>query len=189
MGRPIAGLTAVGAVAIITVLYLAAAHRRGEGVQLAERGDLSTIALASAFAAGLAVAVADGPVAGSRSADPRLVAVGVTLLVAGSAVRIVARRQLARSFSVRLRTTSDQVLVTTGLYGRVRHPAYFGSLLVAVGLALALSSWLGAVLMLCGCFGALLFRIRREEALLTARFGREYEAYASRTKRLIPGVF
>ena len=35
----------------------------------------------------------------------------------------------------------------------------------------------------------LVARIRAEETLLRAHFGREYEAYCSRTSRLIPGLY
>ena len=38
---------------------------------------------------------------------------------------------------------------------------------------------------------ALLYALRtgREEAMMRSAFGAEYEAYAERTKRLLPGVF
>jgi protein-S-isoprenylcysteine O-methyltransferase Ste14 len=35
----------------------------------------------------------------------------------------------------------------------------------------------------------LLARIRAEETLLRTQFGGEYEAYCTRTSRLIPGVY
>lgn len=180
---------AVGGIAILTAVYLAAVHRRRETVQAAEGGDLSAIALAAAFAVGLAVALVDGPVAGSRTFSRWLGAIGGLLLVIGMSLRIAARRALSRFFSARLRTTEDQALITTGLYGHMRHPAYLGSLLVAIGLALMLGSWIGALVMWAGCAVALLVRIRREEALLRARFGQEFDEYARHTKRLIPGVF
>jgi protein-S-isoprenylcysteine O-methyltransferase Ste14 len=35
----------------------------------------------------------------------------------------------------------------------------------------------------------LIARIHAEEALLRAQFGSEYEAYCSRSRRLIPGIY
>lgn len=45
-------------------------------------------------------------------------------LAAYVVLRIVSVRQLGRSYSVNLGVRPDQTLVTTGLYGIVRHPGY-----------------------------------------------------------------
>jgi len=39
------------------------------------------------------------------------------------------------------------------------------------------------------CFIAYIYRIQSEEAMLVARFGKEYEEYVRRTKRLIPYLY
>ena len=58
----------------------------------------------------------------------------------------------------------------------------------ALGWALAFRSGVG-VLLAALLIPPLLARIRAEEALLHAHFGPEYDAYRSRTWRLIPGIF
>ena len=45
----------------------------------------------------------------------------------------------------------DQKVVSTGLYGLVRHPMYFGGLLMMLGIPLALDSYWGLVVLLPCC--------------------------------------
>jgi protein-S-isoprenylcysteine O-methyltransferase Ste14 len=70
----------------------------------------------------------------------------------------------------------------------VRHPRYAGLLISRVAFALTYGSVLAWAL---GIIWAALIvrRIPREEAHLRQIFGADYEAYAARTARLIPGVF
>ena len=79
-------------------------------------------------------------------------------------------------------------LVTTGPYGVIRHPSYLGLLINALGWALAFRSGVG-VLLTALIIPPLLARMRAEEALLRTQFGSEYDAYCTRTSRLIPGLY
>jgi protein-S-isoprenylcysteine O-methyltransferase Ste14 len=79
-------------------------------------------------------------------------------------------------------------LVTSGVYGVIRHPSYLGLLINALGWALAFRSGVG-VLLTTLLVPPLLVRIRAEERLLRDQFGGEYEAYCRRTWRLIPGLY
>jgi protein-S-isoprenylcysteine O-methyltransferase Ste14 len=79
-------------------------------------------------------------------------------------------------------------LVTTGLYGAIRHPSYLGLLVNSLGWALAFRSGVGVILTAL-LIPPLVARIHAEERLLRSQFGREYEAYRSRTSRLIPGLY
>jgi protein-S-isoprenylcysteine O-methyltransferase Ste14 len=79
-------------------------------------------------------------------------------------------------------------LVTSGLYGIIRHPSYLGLFVSVLGWGLAFRSGVGvaiAVLMLL----VLLARIKAEERLLSETFGAEYDAYRARTWRLLPYVY
>jgi hypothetical protein len=78
-------------------------------------------------------------------------------------------------------------LVTSGIYGVIRHPSYLGLLVNSLGWALAFRSGVG-VLLAALLIPPLVARIRAEERLLRSQFG-EYEVYRSRTSRLIPGVY
>jgi protein-S-isoprenylcysteine O-methyltransferase Ste14 len=103
-------------------------------------------------------------------------------------LRLIARRTLGKHFSYALRTLEDHQLVTQGIYGHLRHPAYTGDLLVQLGVTLLFSSLAGFLLMLLliPCF---LYRIKIEEEMLGERFGERYRAYAKRSKRLLPYVY
>ncbi|MSU88946.1 isoprenylcysteine carboxylmethyltransferase family protein [Rhodobacteraceae bacterium 2CG4] len=74
-------------------------------------------------------------------------------------------------------------LVESGPYRFTRNPMYLGMVLAQPGLALALS--LDWTLLLTPVVWAALHRgvVLREEAYLTRRFGADYTAFASRTRR------
>src|SRR5271155_3778548 len=61
---------------------------------------------------------------------------------------------------------SEQTVVSTGLYGLVRHPMYTGNVVLMIGVPLALGSYWGLVFVIPGLIG-LALRIRDEEDLLT----------------------
>jgi protein-S-isoprenylcysteine O-methyltransferase Ste14 len=78
-------------------------------------------------------------------------------------------------------------LVTTGIYGLVRHPMYSG----VIYLALAYSSWQMSWIHLVGSIVLFIFfdaKSRTEEAWLTDKFP-EYINYRNSVKKLIPGVY
>ena len=114
--------------------------------------------------------------------------VGISLIVTGLAIRIIARRTLGQQFSYALRTLDDHQLIKSGIYKRVRHPAYTGDLLFWFGVTLLLSSVYGFVvlLLLIPCFA---YRARIEENMLVAKFGDEYQAYMRTTKRFLPFIY
>ena len=99
-----------------------------------------------------------------------LVAVFLTLVM-------VARLQLGSSFSVRAKA---RALVTTGLYSCIRNPIYIFGGLAILSMALVLSNWL-VVVMFAVVVPLQMVRIRKEEAVLTERFGEEYLHYKSHT--------
>src|SRR5215468_2603949 len=113
---------------------------------------------------------------------------GIALFAAGGALRIWPVYVLGNRFSGLVAIQPGHTLLTTGIYGVIRHPSYLGLLVNAFGWGLAFRSWAG-VLLAALLVPLLLARIRSEEALLRAQFGAEYDTYCARTSRLIPGVF
>lgn len=79
-------------------------------------------------------------------------------------------------------------IVARGPYRWTRNPMYLGHLIFLAGLALALGSWIGAVVFLAH---AVWFdrRVREDEARLSALFGEPYREYRRRVRRWIPGVY
>jgi protein-S-isoprenylcysteine O-methyltransferase Ste14 len=113
---------------------------------------------------------------------------GVLLFAAGGALRLAPTFVLGRRFSGLVAIQPGHTLVTTGLYGTIRHPSYLGLILMMLGWGLAFRSLVGVALAALIVF-PLLARIRSEEALLAEQFGREYAAYRTRTYRLIPRIY
>ena len=113
---------------------------------------------------------------------------GVALFAAGGALRIWPVFVLGRRFSGLVAIQPGHTLVTGGVYGVIRHPSYLGLLVNSLGWALAFRSGVG-VLLTAFTIPPLIARIRAEERLLSAQFGDAYDAYRSRTSRLLPWIY
>jgi protein-S-isoprenylcysteine O-methyltransferase Ste14 len=113
---------------------------------------------------------------------------GVALVVVGGALRLWPVFVLGRRFSGLVAIQPGHTLVTSGMYGVIRHPSYLGLLINSLGWGLAFRSAIGALLAALFVL-PLLARIQAEERLLRSQFGAEYEAYRARTWRLIPGLY
>lgn len=153
-----------------------------------EKADWAFIAPATVvWVAGLAATAQDFRQAWRRRAfrfGP-LNLLGLALIVAGLGLRLAARRSLRERFSYGLRLRDDHILVTSGIYRRVRHPAYTGDMLFHFGVALFFSSLRGLLIML-GLIPCFLYRIAVEERMLISRFGGSYREYRQHTSRLLP---
>ena len=114
--------------------------------------------------------------------------VGVALFAAGGALRIWPVFVLGHRFSGLVAIQSGHTLVTNGIYGVIRHPSYLGLLINSLGWSLAFRSGIG-VLLTALLIPPLLARINAEENLLQSHFGDGYNAYRSRTWRLIPWIY
>lgn len=90
---------------------------------------------------------------------------------------LTARIQLGNAFSI---GPKSKFLVKSGLYAKLRHPVYYFSILAVVGIGVFL--WSPAALLVVVMLTALeISRIRKEEALLTKVFGKEYSDYKRQT--------
>ena len=113
---------------------------------------------------------------------------GVALYAAGGILRIWPVFVLGRRFSGLVAIQSGHSLVTTGIYGVIRHPSYLGALVFMLGGALVFRSGVG-ILLAAAILVPVLARIASEEKLLQSQFGAEYDAYRARTWRLVPFVY
>ena len=116
------------------------------------------------------------------------VATGLGFLVGSGALSTSARRHLGRFHRDSLTVHGDHELVDTGPYRFVRHPLYTATIGVFVGIGAVLGHWLSVSFALLP-LGALLRRIRVEEAMLDEALGANYIVYRGRTSRLVPGVW
>jgi len=106
---------------------------------------------------------------------PPAIVAGSIVIAAGFAVRAIASGQLKK----------NEELAVSGPYSYTRNPLYFGSILIAVGFAIAARSvWIWVLLVV---LFALIYVpvIRGEEAYLRSVFP-EFESYSLRVPRLLP---
>ena len=102
---------------------------------------------------------------------------GAALVIPGLVIRALASGHLQK----------NEQLATGGPYAYTRNPLYLGSLILAVGFALAARSWwiVGGIVLLF--FAIYLPVIRAEEVFLRERFP-QFEDYAREVPALFPRV-
>ena len=144
-------------------------NRSAVGVVVALVSQLAVIAV------GLFGARTDGGVA---------VLASDVLLIAGLAFAICSVAVLGRCFGI---LPDVRGLVTRGPYRLVRHPLYLGELTAVLGIVLGSRRPLLAGGTWLVCVGLQLARTSYEERNIRAEFP-QYDEYAARTRRLIPGV-
>jgi protein-S-isoprenylcysteine O-methyltransferase Ste14 len=130
-----------------------------------------------------ALAFADYPL------HPVAFVAGVLCLAVSLWLFHLSHADLGTNWSITLEVREKHQLVTHGIYRRVRHPMYLALLLYSAGQALALPNWVAGPSY--GVAMALLFglRVGPEERMMLEEFGKDYEDYMARTKRLVPGVW
>ena len=111
---------------------------------------------------------------------------GALLLLAGSC-GLAGTISLGRSLTPLPKPSARTALVTTGIYGLIRHPLYTAVFCGSVGWALVWRSWpaLLAALALAPLFDN---KARQEERWLRQQFP-EYAKYERRVRRFVPWVY
>ena len=99
-----------------------------------------------------------------------------------------AIRTLGKQFTRDLQVVANHKLVA-GPYRHLRHPSYSGAILTLTGVGLGLANALSVAACLVLPAIGYIRRIPCEEALLQEELGESYIEYASRTRRLLPGVY
>jgi protein-S-isoprenylcysteine O-methyltransferase Ste14 len=102
---------------------------------------------------------------------------GLCLIIVGFILWTVARFQLGASFAVK---AEARLLVTRGLYSKIRNPIYvFGSCVMAGGiLVFGKPAWLLIFLLV---IPLQIWRAGKESAVLESAFGEEYRKYRAGT--------
>lgn len=112
--------------------------------------------------------------------------VGVGVIALGAIILVTSFVRLGKSLTANPVPKDDGVLVTSGLYGRVRHPIYFGLLVLAFGVVLDAGWWPQIIIALMLYF-LLNIKAQFEEDLLRQKYP-EYKAYALKTPRFFPRI-
>ncbi len=113
---------------------------------------------------------------------------GIVLILTGFALRFYCEKILAKQFSLLVKIQKEHELITSDVYGHLRHPIYSAVLLKAFGFALMMNSALGLLALFVILIPSLFYRISVEEKALADHFGKEYTQYKKKTKALIPWV-
>jgi protein-S-isoprenylcysteine O-methyltransferase Ste14 len=107
----------------------------------------------------------------------RTLALGAVSIIPGLVIRALASGHVRK----------NEALATSGPYAYTRNPLYLGSLLVAIGFAVAARSLWVAAGLVAMFFAICVPVIRSEEAFLRERFP-EFQEYANDVPRMIPRI-
>ena len=152
--------------------------------QAAQKGVQSLAGLV--FMAGFVLAGLDFRFGWSDMPLPVVIAASVIFLIGYGLYAEVMRENAYLSRTVKVE--EGQTVISTGLYGIVRHPMYLASVLMFLSIPLVMGSWYALIPF---AFYPLLMvvRILDEEKLLTAELS-GYEEYKRKVKfRLIPFIW
>jgi len=112
---------------------------------------------------------------------------GLPLVLAGLIIVVLGLFNLGRNLTPLPTPIESGQLVTTGIYGWIRHPLYSGLIVGALGWSLWQRSWLHLLLTLLLAL-VLDAKARYEEGLLNQAYP-AYAGYRQRVKKFIPGVY
>ena len=115
---------------------------------------------------------------------PSLTILAAAVTLVGSLLIVITVVHLGRSFSI---APQARKLVTRGPYALVRHPLYAVEEIAVIGVVMHVV-WYAAVPLLLAHVALQIKRMDYEEQLLSGVFP-QYEAYARRTARWIPGIW
>ena len=116
-----------------------------------------------------------------------MIILGSLIALMGTMVRVWCHFELDGAFSPYIEKSENQRIIRSGLYAKIRHPMYIGSILHFIGYPLMLAAewaWCFSILAIFGIF----IRIYKEEKFLAKEFP-GYLKYMSETWRLIPYIY
>lgn len=152
--------------------------------QAAQKGVQSLAGLV--FMAGFVLAGLDFRFGWSDMPLPVVIAASVTFLTGYGLYAEVMRENAYLSRTVKVE--EGQTVISTGLYGIVRHPMYLASVLMFLSIPLVMGSWY-ALIPFAFYPVLMVVRILDEEKLLTAELS-GYEEYKRKVKyRMIPFIW
>ncbi len=93
---------------------------------------------------------------------------------------------LGSNFSFKLQIKDSQKLIINGPYHFIRHPMYSAFYVLHIAVFFLTANWFIGVTWLAGLTVIILLRVKKEEAMLLAKFGDQYSSYMQRTGRFLP---
>lgn len=118
---------------------------------------------------------------------PVVIAIGDILVVVGFLIVFLVFKENTFT-SALIELSTNQKVITTGPYAMVRHPMYFGALIMLIGVPLALGSWWG-LLTVAPMALVLVWRLLDEEKFLAKNLA-GYSEYQNAVRyHLLPFVW
>lgn len=135
-----------------------------------------------------ALSLGDGTAPGQWDAPDPLRGAGLVLAVLGMAGTLWAQVAMGTDWRIGMDHETPTNLVTDGPFRWVRNPIYTAMVVFVAGIALALPSILTAVIVVATAAEVQLQVRRVEEPFLAARHDREFDRWAARAGRFLPGL-
>jgi protein-S-isoprenylcysteine O-methyltransferase Ste14 len=131
------------------------------------------------------------PPVGFLSGIPGIVFSVVTVAIAAGSGWLLETsiRTLGKQWALPARLVEGHKLITVGPYAYVRNPIYTGMLGLLIATGLAMEHWIALLVATLLFVVGMVIRVRSEEKLLRAAFGKEFEDYARRVPAVLPGIF
>lgn len=117
-----------------------------------------------------------------------LAPLGFCLLIVGIVLLYLAFKAFDGAEFLGLKQEKKPELVFSGMYQYVRHPLYFATVILILGLFLLVPTQ-KMLLVLLISYGYILIGYRLEERKLVQVFGEEYITYQKRVKAIIPLLY
>ena len=123
-----------------------------------------------------------------KDINSSLYGVGLVVFVLAYIGRLRALKTLGDNYSLYIEVKPEHKFVVSGIYSVIRHPLY--SLYLVEMLAFVMIKWnYVSLVALFPVILGILRRIEEEDRILADVFGKQFEAYQSTTKKLIPFVY
>lgn len=114
--------------------------------------------------------------------------VAVVLAVASIWLAVSAINELGKQWSLAARLTEGHKLITSGVYGTVRHPIYTAMFGIMVATGIIFSNWIAIPAAVVIFVIGTKIRTDLEEALLREAFGEEFTKWEAKVPALVPFI-
>ena len=101
-------------------------------------------------------------------------------------LRFKAQQDLGASWSSTIELADTHHLVTSGIYGYIRHPIYASLILWSLAQPVLLQNLIAGLAGICAVALIWIVRVPAEERMMRDRFGEAYSEYIRRTGKLLP---
>jgi len=114
--------------------------------------------------------------------------IGLILCLTGTIICCWARYILGKNWSLSVQQKENHELIKSGIYSVIRHPIYTGLLLLFTGNGIIVGDY-RAIIAVGIVLISFLFKIQKEEKMMTELFKDDYLKYKENTSALIPFIY